>query len=53
MATFSICIVPDFAGFPPSTAVNASLIMACFSLSKAFCRVILSPLCEAREKCSF
>uniref|UniRef100_A0A8C5DM30 Uncharacterized protein n=1 Tax=Gouania willdenowi TaxID=441366 RepID=A0A8C5DM30_GOUWI len=30
-----ICIVPDFAGFPPSTAVSVSLMMDCFSLSKA------------------
>uniref|UniRef100_A0A671U7B6 Uncharacterized protein n=1 Tax=Sparus aurata TaxID=8175 RepID=A0A671U7B6_SPAAU len=32
-----ICIVPDLAGFPPSTAVKVSLITLCFSRSKAFC----------------
>uniref|UniRef100_A0A673VMW2 Uncharacterized protein n=1 Tax=Salmo trutta TaxID=8032 RepID=A0A673VMW2_SALTR len=28
--------VPDFGGFPPSTAVSVSWITGCFSRSKAF-----------------
>uniref|UniRef100_A0A3B5Q924 Uncharacterized protein n=1 Tax=Xiphophorus maculatus TaxID=8083 RepID=A0A3B5Q924_XIPMA len=35
---FSICMLPDVKGFPPSTAVRVSFIVDCFSLSKAFCR---------------
>uniref|UniRef100_A0A3Q3E604 Uncharacterized protein n=1 Tax=Labrus bergylta TaxID=56723 RepID=A0A3Q3E604_9LABR len=56
--TFTIiCIVPDLAGFPPSTAVNVSLIIGCFSLSKAFCSsnsadTLSPPLLTSTEKCS-
>uniref|UniRef100_A0A3Q2Y1H8 Uncharacterized protein n=1 Tax=Hippocampus comes TaxID=109280 RepID=A0A3Q2Y1H8_HIPCM len=57
-STFTtIVIVPDLGGVPPSTAVNVSVITACFSLSKSFLStnsgVTLSPLCTSREKCSF
>uniref|UniRef100_A0A3B4UZM0 Uncharacterized protein n=1 Tax=Seriola dumerili TaxID=41447 RepID=A0A3B4UZM0_SERDU len=53
-----ICIVPDLAGFPPSTAVNVSLIMGCFSRSKAFCStnsadILSPPLLTSMEKYSF
>uniref|UniRef100_A0A3Q4AGU9 Uncharacterized protein n=1 Tax=Mola mola TaxID=94237 RepID=A0A3Q4AGU9_MOLML len=52
------CEVPDFGGFPPSTAVSITVITGCFSRSKAFCSTnsadTLSPvLCTAKEKCSF
>uniref|UniRef100_A0A8P4G391 Uncharacterized protein n=1 Tax=Dicentrarchus labrax TaxID=13489 RepID=A0A8P4G391_DICLA len=53
----SICIVPDFTGFPPSTAVNVSLIIGCFSRSKAFCSTnsadaLSPPLLTSMAKCS-
>uniref|UniRef100_A0A3B3RJ41 Secreted protein n=1 Tax=Paramormyrops kingsleyae TaxID=1676925 RepID=A0A3B3RJ41_9TELE len=53
-----IVAVPVFAGFPPSNAVSTSWIMACFSLSKAFCSTnsadtLCSPsLCISRVKWS-
>uniref|UniRef100_A0A671UA23 Uncharacterized protein n=1 Tax=Sparus aurata TaxID=8175 RepID=A0A671UA23_SPAAU len=56
-----ICMtaVPDLSGFPPSTAVSVSLIIGCFSRSKAFCSTISAnivgspPFCTSRVKCSF
>uniref|UniRef100_A0A8C8C276 Uncharacterized protein n=2 Tax=Oncorhynchus TaxID=8016 RepID=A0A8C8C276_ONCTS len=50
-------ILPDFGGFPPSTAVSVSWITGCFSRSKAFCSTnsadtLSPPLCVAREKYS-
>uniref|UniRef100_A0A8C2WHW5 Uncharacterized protein n=1 Tax=Cyclopterus lumpus TaxID=8103 RepID=A0A8C2WHW5_CYCLU len=53
-----ICIVPDLAGFPPSTAVNVNLTAVCFSRSKAFCstnsaNALSPPLLTSMEKCSF
>uniref|UniRef100_A0A3Q1IB26 Uncharacterized protein n=1 Tax=Anabas testudineus TaxID=64144 RepID=A0A3Q1IB26_ANATE len=53
-----ICMLPDFAGFPPSTAVNVNLITACFSRSKAFCSTnsadtLSPPLLASMEKYSF
>uniref|UniRef100_A0A672FN37 Uncharacterized protein n=1 Tax=Salarias fasciatus TaxID=181472 RepID=A0A672FN37_SALFA len=35
MSLHNPALVPDLAGFPPSTAVRLSLIIGCFSRSKA------------------
>uniref|UniRef100_A0A3Q3VLK1 Uncharacterized protein n=1 Tax=Mola mola TaxID=94237 RepID=A0A3Q3VLK1_MOLML len=48
----------DLAGFPPSTAVNVSLITGSFSRSNAFCSTnsayaLSPPLLTSMEKCSF
>uniref|UniRef100_A0AAY4BD16 Uncharacterized protein n=1 Tax=Denticeps clupeoides TaxID=299321 RepID=A0AAY4BD16_9TELE len=32
-----ISVVPDFGGFPPSTAVRMRFTTDCFSLSRGFC----------------